>query len=153
MSPQEKAAVLQAKVTLRQAIAIAEQEIPDGLVVDADAATVRGRVAYAIEVLKSGGLHEVQIDMADGRVRRVVQRRIHPKDWNKMAAVERAGLNLQGAISVAEQNLSGGTLIAADVTTSQGKPTWDINLEKDGLHSVFIDPATGSVLKVRRHVR
>src|SRR5687768_17735829 len=52
MSLKERAAVQRAQVTLRQAIAIAQREVPGGLVVDADAATVADEVSYAIEVLK-----------------------------------------------------------------------------------------------------
>jgi uncharacterized membrane protein YkoI len=148
MSSKEKAAVKQAKVTLQQAIAAAQREVPGSLVVDADAVTFGDKVSYAIEVLKDS-LYEVRIDLDDGSVLAVVQRRVHPKDWKDLAAVEQAAINLVDAVSVADNVTSGGKMIAADVrTTSQGKATWHINVEKQGLLAIDIDTATGGVLKV-----
>jgi Peptidase propeptide and YPEB domain len=148
MSAKEKAAVQQAKVTLRQAIAIAQREVPGSLVVDADAVTLSDKVSYAIEVLKDQ-LYEVRIDLDTGSVLAVVKKRIHPKDWKDLAAVEQAAINLGDAVSVANSIVSGGTLIAADVRTARGsKSLWRINVEKDGLVAIDIDPATGGVLKV-----
>ncbi len=148
MSVKERAAVQRAQVTLRQAIAIAQREVPGGLVVDADAATLADEVSYAIEVLKDS-LYEVRIDMKDGSVLAVLQRRVHPKDWKTLAGAEQGGKSLVDAISLAENLVPGGTLVAADLrTTRGGKATWHIDVEKDGRLAIDVDPATGGVLQV-----
>jgi uncharacterized membrane protein YkoI len=153
MSAKEKRAVQQAKVSLRQAIEIAQQEVRGGLLVDADAATVSGKVGYAIELLKDH-LYDVRIDMDDGSILSIVQRRVPPKDWQQMAVVEQAGISLQEAIGLAESTVSGGQLISADVTTRRGKPIWDIALQKDGrVRTVLIDPASGLLKTARRDRR
>ena len=103
MSVKERAAVQGAKVTLRQAIAIAQQEVPGGLFIDADATTVGDGVSYAIEVLKDS-LYEVRIDMKDGSVLAVLQRRVHPKDWKTLAGAEQGEMSLVDAISVEMNN-------------------------------------------------
>jgi hypothetical protein len=86
MSAKEKAAVQQAKITVHQAIAIALLEAPGGLLIDADAATVDGKVSYGIEILKDS-LYDIRIDM-HGSVLRVFQRRVHSKDWKGLAGVD-----------------------------------------------------------------
>jgi uncharacterized membrane protein YkoI len=153
MSAKEIAAAHQAKLTLRQAIVIAQREVPGSLLVDADVATVGGKMSYAIELLKDG-LHDVRINMADGTILRIIQKRVHPKDWKTMAAVEHAAIKLLDAIGLAENEVAGARLISADVTTRRGKPIFDIRLQHDGrLRTVLIDPASGSVMKIARSDR
>jgi uncharacterized membrane protein YkoI len=150
-STKEMAAVAQGKVTLQEAIETARREIPGGWVVDADIATLKGKVSWAIELVKDG-VHAVRVDLENGRILNVVRRRVHPKDWKQMAAVERAEVNLLDAIAIAETKLPGGKIVSADVKTRQGSVLWDINIERDGLHVIQIDPENGEVLKVSRKV-
>ena len=145
----EMAALQQAKVTLHEAIGAAQKEIPGSWVLDADIATVKGKVSYSIEVVKDG-LHAVRVDLDDGRILNVVKRNIPPKDWKQMAAVEAAEINMFDAIAIAEGKFPGGKVVSADVKTRSGRVRWDINIEQDGLHVVHVDPESGSVLKVAR---
>jgi uncharacterized membrane protein YkoI len=145
----EMAALQQAKVTLHEAIGVAQREVPGSWVVDADIATVKGKVSYSIEVVKDG-LHAVRVDLENGRVLNIVKRRIPPKDWKQMAAVEAAEINMFDAIAIAEGKFPGGKVVSADVKTRSGRVRWDINIEQDGLHVVHVDPESGSVLKVAR---
>ena len=150
MTVSEKAAVQGARITLSEAISIAQRAVPGGLIVDADAATVGGKVSYSIEILKDR-LYDVRIDLDDGTVLMLLKKRPHPREWKKLAAVEEAAVSLQDAIGLAEENLPGGNLISADVANRRDKPTWDINLEKDGnLHTMRIDAASGDVIRLAR---
>jgi uncharacterized membrane protein YkoI len=63
----EMAALGQAKITLQEAIRIAQREVPGGWVVDADIAVVRGQGTYTIEVVKDG-LSAVRVDLQSGRI-------------------------------------------------------------------------------------
>jgi uncharacterized membrane protein YkoI len=148
-SAKEMAALAQAKVTLLEAIVTAQKEVPGSWLVDADVATVKGKVSYSIEVVKDG-IHAVRVDLDNGRVLNVVRRRVPPKDWKQMAAVESAEIGLLEAIGIAERKFPGGKVVSADVKTRQRSVRWDINIEKDGLHVVHVDPENGAVLKVAR---
>ncbi len=148
-SAKEMAALAQAKVTLLEAIVTAQKEVPGSWVVDADIAMVKGKVSYSVEVVKDG-LHAVRVDLDEGRVLNVVRRRVPPKDWKQMAAVESAEIGLLEAIGIAEQKFPGGKVLSADVKTRKHSVRWDINIEKDGLHVVHVDPENGAVLKVAR---
>jgi uncharacterized membrane protein YkoI len=148
-SAKEMAALGKAKVTLLEAIVTAQKEVPGSWVVDADIAMVKGKVTYSIEVVKDG-LHAVRVDLDDGRVLNVVRRRVPPKDWKQMAAVESAEIGLLEAIGIAERKFPGGKVVSADVKTRNRSVRWDINIEKDGLHLVHVDPENGAVLKVAR---
>jgi uncharacterized membrane protein YkoI len=148
-SANEMAALQQAKITLHEAIGVAQREVPGSLVVDADIATVKGKVSYSVEVLKDG-LHAVRVDLDSGRVLSVAKKRIPPQDWKAMAAVEAAAINMFDAIAIAEATIPSGRVVSADVKTRSGRVRWDINIEKDGLHVIHVDPESGGVLKVAR---
>jgi uncharacterized membrane protein YkoI len=148
-SARETAALAQAKITLKEAIGTAQREIPDSWVVDADITTVEGKVSYSIEVVKDG-LHAVRVDLDDGHVLNVVHRPVPPKEWRQMAAVEGAQVSLLDAIAIAEKQLPGGNVVSADAKTRNGIVRWDINIDKDGVHVVYVDPETGEVVRVAR---
>ena len=72
-------AVKQAKVSLNDAIAIAQKQIPGGKVVDTDVETVKGVVQYAIEIDKDG-VKVVFVDLQTGNVIRTVPKKIGSDD-------------------------------------------------------------------------
>ena len=70
----QREAVRQAKVSLADAIAIAQKTIPDGKVVDTDVETVKGVVQYAIDIDKDG-VKTVFVDIQTGNVIRTVSKK------------------------------------------------------------------------------
>jgi uncharacterized membrane protein YkoI len=64
---EQRDAVKRAKVSLTDAIAIAQKLIPDGKVVDTDIETIKGVVQYAIEIDKDG-VKTVFVDLQTGNV-------------------------------------------------------------------------------------
>jgi uncharacterized membrane protein YkoI len=67
-------AVKRAKVSLNDAVAIAQKQVPDGRVLDTDVETVKGVVQYAIEIEKDG-IKVVFVDLQSGNVIRMVPKR------------------------------------------------------------------------------
>jgi uncharacterized membrane protein YkoI len=147
MSQQEMAALQQAKITLPEAISIAQKEIPGGRVIDADVSTIGGKVSYAIEIVKDG-VHAVRVDLQDGKVIEVTQKRVAPKELKHLDAVRQAKVTLVEAISVAQKELPGGRPVAADVKTRKGQVIYVVDIEKNGLHVVHVHPESGRVLQV-----
>jgi uncharacterized membrane protein YkoI len=146
-SKREMAALQQAKISLSDAIAIAQKEIPGGKVVDADVSTTDGKVTYAIEILKDG-VHAVRVDLQDGKVIEVTQKRVPPKDVKQLEALQQAKVTLLEAISIAQKELPGGRPASADTKTRKGQVIYVVDMEKDGLHVVHVHPESGRVLMV-----
>jgi uncharacterized membrane protein YkoI len=143
----EMAAFGQARISLQEAIRIAQQEVPGGWVIDADIAVVRGQGTYTIEVVKDG-LSAVRIDLENGRILETLPKRVPPKDWRPMAAAEGAGVNILDAIAIAEKSFPGARAVSADLKIRQGSVRWGVNIKDNGLLLVDVDLQNGAVLKV-----
>ena len=68
---QERAALQNAKITLSEAIAAAEKEVPGGKVIDAEVDIVNGAASYVVEIDKDG-LQTVRVDLETGKALKVV---------------------------------------------------------------------------------
>jgi uncharacterized membrane protein YkoI len=71
----EREALRQAKISLNEAIAIAQKAVPGGTVIDTDLETTRGVVQYAIEIDDRDGIKKVFIDLQTGDVTRTVSKK------------------------------------------------------------------------------
>ena len=69
-SAQERAALQNAKITLSEAIAAAEKEVPGGKVIDAEVDIVNGAASYVVEIDKDG-LQTVRVDLETGKALKV----------------------------------------------------------------------------------
>ncbi len=67
MNAKQMAAFQQAKITLQDAVGIAQREVPGGWIVDADIAVVKGQGTYTVEVVKER-VYAVRVDLQNGRV-------------------------------------------------------------------------------------
>jgi uncharacterized membrane protein YkoI len=67
---QERAALVNAKTTLAQAIAAAEQQT-GGKAIDAGVENENGAIAFAIEVAKDNTVQKVLVDLQSGKVLKV----------------------------------------------------------------------------------
>jgi uncharacterized membrane protein YkoI len=67
---QESAALQNAKITLSEAIAAAEKEVPGGKVIDAELDIVNGAATYVVEIDKDG-LQTVRVDLETGKALKV----------------------------------------------------------------------------------
>jgi uncharacterized membrane protein YkoI len=143
----EMAALGEAKITLQEAIRIAQREVPGGWVVDADIAVVRGQGTYTIEVVKDG-LSAVRVDLQSGRILESLARRVPPKDWSPMAAAEGAPVTILDAIAIAEKSFPGAKAVAADLKIRRGSVRWGVSIDGNGLRLVDVDLQNGAVLRV-----
>ena len=149
MSVKQIAAFQQAKITLQDAVGIAQREVPGGWIVDADIAVVKGQGTYTVEVVKER-VYAVRVDLQNGRVLETVRRRIPPKDWKPMAVVEGAPVGLLDAVTIAEKTFPGAKIVSADVKIRRGSVRWGVTIDDNGLYTVDVDPEKGGVLRVSR---
>jgi uncharacterized membrane protein YkoI len=153
-SKRETAALLEAKVTLSDAVSVAQREIPGGKAVDADLVTTKnGKVIYAIELTKDDphNLHKVSVDMQNGSVIEVTRKKVAAKDLKRVKAVEQAKVAMLEAIAIAAKQLPGGIVAAAEAKPRRGQVVYVVDIEQKGLlHVVHVDLASGQVLSVER---
>lgn len=153
-SKRETAALLEARVTLSDAISVAQKTIPGGKAVDADVATTRdGKVIYSIELTKDDvhNLRKVSVDMQDGSVIGVTEKTVAAKDLQRMKAVEQAKITMPEAIAIAAKQLPDGIVAAAEAKPRGGQVVYVVDIEQKGLlYVVHVDLDSGQVLSVER---
>jgi uncharacterized membrane protein YkoI len=148
-SKREAAALLEAKVTLADAISAAQKEIPGGKPVDADLVTTKdGKVTYSIELVKDDvhNLHKVTVDMQNGSIIEVTRKNVAAKDLQRVKAAGQAKVPMVEAIAIAEKQLRGGIIAAAEAKFRKGQLVYVVDIEQNGLHVVHVHPDSGSVL-------
>jgi uncharacterized membrane protein YkoI len=64
------------------------------------------------------------------------------------SALRNARLTLEDAIEVARRKLPGGRVIDADVETRNGVVSYAIDIDRDGVRRVLVDPSDGKVVNV-----
>jgi len=69
-------------------------------------------------------------------------------DAKARAALQNAKVTLSQAIAVAEEKVPGGKAIGAGFDIVNGAGSYVVEIDKDGIQTVFVDPETGNVLKV-----
>lgn len=151
-SKRETAALLEAKVTLSDAISVAQKTIPGGKAVDADVATTRdGKVIYSIELTRDDArnLHKVSVDMQDGSVIEVTDKKVAAKDVQRVKAVEQAKVTMLEAIAIAAKQFPDGIAAAAEAKPRKGQVVYVVDIDQKG-HVVHVDLDSGRVLSVER---
>jgi uncharacterized membrane protein YkoI len=144
----EMLALLGAKVTLVEAIAIAEKDIPGGRVIDADVASAGGRMSYAIEIL-TDRLQVVRVDLHHGAVLSKSLKRVPSKAWKELAAAAEAKVLLADAIAIAEKAVPAGKLLSAEVSNRGGVMGYVVHMAKDAaVSAVHVDFNEGRILGI-----
>jgi uncharacterized membrane protein YkoI len=157
-SERETVALREAKVTLSDAVSVAQNAIPGGKAVDADLVTTSdGKVIYSIELTKvdAYNLLQVSVDMQNGSVIEVSQKQVAAKDLKRVKAVEQAKVTMIEAIGIAAKELPGGIVAAAEAKPRGGQVVYvvDIEIEQKGLLLVVhVDLDSGRVLSVEPKV-
>ena len=135
--------MMEAKVTLSDAISAAQKEVPGGKAVDADLVTAAdGKVIYSIELMKDDvhKLHKVSVDMQNGSVINVTQKNVAAKDLKRVGAVEQAKVTMVDAIAAAQKQLTGGIVAAAEAKVRKGQVVYVVD-DKNVVHSRQIEVA------------
>lgn len=144
--------VLDAKISLAQAVAAAEQHT-GGRAIKIEMERGRDGYVYEVKTAFQGKLTTVFVSPADGKVVRVDERGMIEKvldreDRNEIASIVAAPTTLGAAIATAEQQ-AGGKAVEAAVEHENGTFGFEIEVAKDGdVKRVFIDAASGQVVKM-----
>ncbi len=122
-----------AKVSLAQAIEIAQREVPGGKAVEAELKWRRGGPRIEVEILTGEMWKDIVIDAVSGKVISAVDdppdtaedRDDLRRDKENSAA---ATVTPAEALATAEKETSGGKPVEIELTTSGGKPVYKVEL-------------------------
>lgn len=147
----EMDAILNAKISLTQAIATAENHV-GGRATRVNVDRENGAYVYKVRVAGSEKLSEVYIDPASGNVIRSdvegTVAKMDKEDQAVFAKLVNAGTTLTSSVTTAEQE-TGGKAIEAAFTKENGTMLFEVEVAKDNaMHKVAVDPATGKMVKV-----
>lgn len=145
------AAATQSKVSLEQAVAIAQKSFKGSLAsVGFDKyAHLRGG-KYEVQIIGNNTQYEVDIDADSGKVLKSKQERLDKKDMAEYDALKQATLTLQQAIKKAAQSIGSNSVIDAEFDSDNGQAIYEIKVIKGKqIHKVIIDSMSGKVLSSR----
>ena len=148
-----KKAVGAAKVTLAQAIDLAQKEVAGGKVIEAGLEAEKDATIYEVLVLSGEAVKEVEVDAASGKVLGVKDEKPDPDEENELAeakpAIAAAKVTFAQALETAAKEVKDGKAFKIELEMKDGKPTYDVALlQGDKVMKAALNAADGTVLKV-----
>lgn len=144
----EAMAAAQSKISLEQAITIAEKTIK-GDVISADF-DQNGRSAegnYEIKLVANNTEYEVKVDANTGKVLQNKQEKLDKEDMAEYNDMKKSKISLNQAIKQANQSVN-GKVTEAGFDIDFGKPVYKVEIAKGTqVHKVIIDSMTGKIIR------
>ena len=144
----EAVAAAQSKISLEQAIVIAQKTIK-GDVVSADFVQHDHSAGgdYDINIVASNTEYEVKVDANSGKVLSSKREKLDKKDIAEYNAMKKSETSLNQAIKKANQSVK-GKVIEAGFDMDFGKPAYKIEIIKGTqVHKVVVDSMTGKIIR------
>ena len=144
----EAVAAAQSKISLEQAIVIAQKTIK-GDVVSADFEQHDHSEGgdYDINIVASNTEYEVKVDANSGKVLSSKREKLDKKDMAEYNAMKKSETSLNQAIKKANQSVK-GKVIEAGFDMDFGKPAYKIEIIKGTqVHKVVVDSMTGKIIR------
>ncbi|MDN5797383.1 MAG: PepSY domain-containing protein [Intrasporangium sp.] len=137
------------KVTPKDAATTALAAVPNGKVVSIELERSSGTIVWEVDVATSTAIHEVHVDVAQGKVVANRPDRSSNEVAKKQRRLQTAKLTYVQAIEAAATAVPGGHLVELDLDESHGKIVWEADVITDGpvKHDLKIDAITGKVIE------
>ncbi|MBP2281365.1 putative membrane protein YkoI [Psychrobacter sp. PL19] len=144
----EAMAATQSKVSLEQAIVIANKTVKgDVISAEFDQNDHAAGGKYEVKIIANNTEYEVKIDANTGKVARNKQDKLDKEDIAEYNAMRQSKISLNQAIKKATQSVN-GTVIEAEFDIDFGKPAYKIEVVKGNqVHKVVIDSMTGKIIR------
>ena len=143
----EAVAIAKSKISLEQALAIAQKTVKGELTsaeFEQNDYTKGGK--FEIEFVADGNEHEVKIDASTGKVLKTKQQKLDQEDIAEYNAMKQAQLTLTQAMQKAAQSVS-GKIIEAEFDLDRGLPLYEIEIAKGTqIYEVIVDAMTGAII-------
>ena len=145
--PAVSAAPLQSRLTLEQALIIANNKVKgDVIEAEFDQGNEKADDKYEISIFAQGIEHNVNIDAYTGKVLAVEQEALDAEDIAEYSAMKQAKISLTQALEQAKQTIS-GTVVEAEFDGDHGKSIYKIEVVQGAqLHKMVVDSMTGALI-------
>lgn len=140
-------AIATSKISLEQAIAIAQKTVKGDLIsAEFDQNDYMAGGDYEIEFIANGVKHEVKIDASSGKVLKSKQEKMDQDDLAEYNAMKQAQITLTQAMQKATQSIN-GKIIEAEFDFDKGIPAYEIEIAKGmDIHKLVINSINGQVI-------
>lgn len=144
----EAMAAAQSKISLEQAMTIAEKTIKGDVIsadFDQNGRSTRGK--YDVKIVANNTEYEVKVDANTGKVLQNKQEKLDKEDMAEYNAMKKSKISLNQAIKQANQSVN-GKVIEAGFDIDFGKPIYKVDIAKGTqVHKVIIDSMTGKIIR------
>lgn len=144
----ESMAVAQSKVSLEQAIVIANKAVKGDVIsaeFDQNDHSAGGK--YEVKIVNNNNEYEVKVDATTGKVSRDKQEKLDREDMAEYSAMKQSKISLNQAIKKANQSVN-GQVIEVGFDMDYGKPVYKVEIAKGNqVHKVVIDSMTGKITR------
>ena len=140
-------AIAKSKISLEQAIAIAQKTVKGDLIsAEFDQNDYMAGGEYEIQFVTNGVEHEVKIDASSGKVLKTKQEKLDAEDTSEYNDMKQAQITLTQAMQKATQSIN-GKIIEAKFDIDNGIPAYEIEIAKGmEIHKLVIDSMNGQVI-------
>jgi len=140
-------AIAKSKISLEQAIAIAQKTVKGDLIsAEFDQNDYMAGGEYEIEFITNGVEHEVKIDSSSGKVLKTKQEKLDAEDLAEYNAMKQAQITLTQAMQKATESIN-GKIIEAEFYFDNGIPAYEIEMAKGmEIYKLMIDSMNGQVI-------
>lgn len=146
-SSQEATLAMNSKASLHQAMNLAKQKVAGDIISAEFDGDNQGE--YEVKLIQGNQKYEVKINAATGEIIKTKQESMDKKDLAEVAAWRQSKIQLNQAISIAQQTTA-GQVMGAEFDFKYGKGIYEMKVAKQGQkHKLDIDANTGAVLKNR----
>lgn len=138
-------AIAQSKISLEQAIAIAQKTVKGDLIsAEFDQNDYMAGGEYEIELINNGVEHEVKVDASSGKILKSKQEKMDQDDLAEYNAMRQT--QITQAMQKATQSV-GGKITEAEFNFDNGIPAYEIEIAKGmDIHKLVIDSMNGQVI-------
>ena len=145
-SMSEIAAASQSKISLEQALTLANKAVKGDIIsVDFDQEDRAENSHYDIKMIANNNEQEVRVNANTGKVTKDETERLDKEDLAEYNTMKQAKVSLSQAIKNANKTLK-GTVLEAEFDMDFGKPVYKIEIGKGNqVHKVIVDSMTGNI--------
>ncbi|MGP5372878.1 PepSY domain-containing protein [Psychrobacter alimentarius] len=145
-SMSEIAAASQSKISLEQALTLANKAVKGDIIsVDFDQEDRAENSHYDIKMIANNNEQEVRVNANTGKVTKDETERLDKEDLAEYNTMKQAKVSLSQAIKNANKTLK-GTVLEAEFDMDFGKPVYKIEIGKGNqVHKVVVDSMTGKI--------
>ena len=148
----EAMAAVQSKISLGQAMAIAQKTVKGEVIsagFDQKGQTASGK--YEVKLVSNNIEYEIDIDANTGKVLKTEQEKLDKGDMAEYSAMKQAKISLNQAMQTAAQSVNGtGKVIEAEFDIENGQAVYEMEVAKGNqIYKVVVDSMTGKVMSTR----